>query len=94
MSNTIIPRDKEPGARPSSDDIVRLAGDLDDETVAEVMATGATFADVEQAVMWAIGNAETLAKSGHALSGLSAVVYDILISDPAFVPLDERERGT
>lgn len=68
----------------SSDDVLRLAGDLDNETVVAVIATGATFADVEQAVMWASGEAEELGKSGHPLTGIPAAVYDILASCSRF----------
>lgn len=72
-------------------DVIRLTGDLDDETVVAVIATGATAADIEQAVKWAGGDAEALGKSGYSLTGVPAAVFDILTTCPAFVP-SGRER--
>lgn len=72
----------------SASDVIRLAGDLDDETVVAVIATGATCTDVEQAVKWANGDAEELGKSGHPLIGASAAVFDILMASPAFATPD------
>lgn len=70
----------------SAAEVIRLAGDLDDETVVAVIATGATAADIEQAVKWAGGDAESLGKSGYSLTGVAAAVFDILTTCPAFIP--------
>lgn len=74
----------------SADDVVRLAGDLDAETVISIVETGATYAEFEEAVMWARGEAEQLGKEGYTLTGAAATVYDILVSDPSFVGEAER----
>lgn len=67
-------------------DVARLVGDLDNEVLVSIIETGATYAEVEQAVTWAEGKAEQLGKEGHPLIGAAAMVYDILIRDPAFAP--------
>lgn len=72
-------------------DVLHLAGDLDDAAVAAILATQATYLEIEEAVRWAAGEAEQLGKSGRALSPAAAAVYDILSSDPAFTPPD-RDR--
>lgn len=71
------------------EDAMRLAGELDTETLVAIVATGATYAEVEQAVLWASGDAEQLGKDAHPLTGAAAAVYDILVADPAFAPEGE-----
>ena len=67
-------------------DVTRLAGDLDDATVAAVLATKATYVEIEEAVRWAAGDAEQLGKSGRQLSPAAEAVYDILTADLTFEP--------
>ncbi len=69
-------------------DVTSLAGDLDDATVAAVIATKATYVEIEEAVKWASGDAEQLGKSGRDLSPAAEAVYDILMADPTFEPPD------
>lgn len=70
------------------DDVVRVVGDVEDATIAALLATGASYLELEQAVMWANGDGDHLGKAGHPLTGKAAQAYDILLSDPAFQPLD------
>ena len=70
----------------SRTDVVRLVGDLDDIVVAAILGTGATYVEIEEAVKFAMGDAELLGKTGHQLSPAAAAVYDILMADPAYEP--------
>ena len=78
-------------AKPAHDDIIHLVGDVEDATIVAIEATRASHAEIGEAVKWATGDAEQLGKAGRALSGPAEAVYNILLSDPAFAPLD-RER--
>lgn len=69
-------------------DVVRLAGDIDDATVAAILGTNASYTEIEEAVRWAGGDAEHLGKAGRAPSPAAEAVYDILTSDPTFSPPD------
>lgn len=72
-------------------DVVHLAGDVDDATVAAILGTNASYTEIEEAVRWAGGDAEQLGKAGRGLSPAAEAVYDILTSDPTFSPPD-RDR--
>jgi hypothetical protein len=73
------------------DDIVHLAGDLEDAVISAILQAGATYREVEEAVKWATGDAEALGKEGRQLGAAAKVVYDILVSDPVFLGI-RRER--
>ncbi len=67
-------------------DVTHLTGDIDDATVAAILATKASYVEIEEAVKWASGDAEQLGKSGRGLSPAAEAVYDILMADPTFEP--------
>ena len=67
-------------------DVTHLTGDLEDATVAAILATKATYVEIDEAVKWASGDAEQLGKSGRELSAAAEAVYDILTADPTFEP--------
>ena len=71
------------------DDVVRLIGDLDDALILAIMNTGATYAEIEQAVKWAGGGKDEPVLDGQGLSPTAEVVYDILVTDPSFESEDE-----
>lgn len=62
-------------------EIINLLGDLSDETVLSIMETGATLEDLETALQWISSEDDVMGKSGHALSGPAAAVYDILLAE-------------
>jgi hypothetical protein len=68
------------GQRLTHDDVVALVGDLDDAKVAEILATGATARDVDEAIAWAEEASDVMGKLGKRLGGRAAKVYDILIT--------------
>jgi len=74
----------------SHDDVIHTVGDVDETVVSAIIATGAAYIDVEEAVKWATGDAEQLGKSGRGLSPAGQAVYDILMADPAYAPEAER----
>lgn len=83
---------KRPGtAKLGRADVVLLVGDVEDSLVTAILATGASYAEIEEAAKWAEGNAETLGKTGRTLSPAAEAVYDILVADPTFLGL-KRER--
>lgn len=57
---------------------------LDDSKVAAIAATGATLAEVEEALVWAEGESDVLGKTDHPLSGGAACVYEILTAEEAY----------
>ncbi len=65
----------------------QLVGDVDDAKLTAILELGATWAEIEEAVMWAEGRGETRAKDGHPLTGKVAEIYEILTSD-----LDDESR--
>jgi hypothetical protein len=71
------------------DDVVRLLGDVSDETVAAILASGATHADLEVAYACIMGSDREEGQLGP-LAGGAARIYDILQNEPMFAPLDER----
>jgi hypothetical protein len=74
--------DETSGADPLDAETVRqLCGDVSDETVIAILATGATVAEFEAAVAWLRGQSETMGEAPHALEGPAAQVYDLLIEE-------------
>lgn len=68
-------------------DIRRLCGDISDETVAAILATGGDLAALETALAWAAGDDEHTAERHLAPSGAAGRIYEILAADEEF---DER----
>jgi hypothetical protein len=53
--------------------------------VTAILQTGATYGELEAAQIWAMGDTAELGKDRYELSPAAAAVYDILMSDPAFL---------
>ena len=79
-----MPADPKP-TPPTHEDIIEIVGDLDDATVAAILATGASVAEVEEAARRAGGETNS-ATEIHPLSPSAEAVYDILMTTPAFTP--------
>jgi len=71
------------------DRIVEIVGDIEDIRVAEILATGASEDEIEEAAHWASGMSQPGKTVEHNLVGLAARVYDILTADRTF---EEEER--
>lgn len=72
-------------------EVIHLFGELDDAVVAAILRTGATYAELEEAKIRALGDAADLGKERHEPSPAAAAVYDILMHDPTFLGM-ERDR--
>lgn len=67
------------------DDVKDVVGDLDDVKVAEILATGATPEELEEAAAWASGESDLMGgELERPLSGAVARVYEILVADEEF----------
>jgi hypothetical protein len=73
--------DSKAGPVLSADDLRRLAGPLDDETVAQILKMGATYDEVEIAAGYAAGDGDRYDRLGHELTGRIAEIYEILRTD-------------
>jgi len=73
----------------SRDEIAAIVGPLDDARIAEIIATGATPAELTEAFGWLTRNGEMGAQLRHSLHGTVARLYEILKRDEPRAP-DER----
>lgn len=65
----------------TSDDVIAVLGPVDETLVAEVIATGATQAELAEALAWA-NNDEALIGEGRPLpTGKTAALVDLLVSE-------------
>jgi len=71
----------ERSATISRDDLRRILGDVDDAKIIEILDLKPTLPEVEQAAIWATGDGDVLAKSGHPLAGVASDIVDILTVD-------------
>jgi hypothetical protein len=67
----------------SHDDVAHLVGDLEDSVVATILASGASYLDIEQAVKWLDAGFEGRL-NGHGLTTKGELVCDILLMSGAF----------
>jgi hypothetical protein len=72
---------RHPHAHPTLQEIRELTGIEDPVRAARILETGATFAEIEQALMWARGAGERLGEEERPLGGRIAAVYDILVEE-------------
>jgi hypothetical protein len=72
------------------EDVAHLVGDLDDATIAAVLATGATYEEIEQALRWAGAGPDEPRLNAHGMTPTAELVFDILLRDPAYAE-EERE---
>lgn len=62
----------------SHDDVRGILGDIDEAKIIEILGLHPSLPDLEQAAIWAAGDGDFLAKSGHPLVGVIAEIVDIL----------------
>lgn len=68
------------------EDLKRILGDIDASKLSEILALKPTLAVVEEAALWANGDGDVLAKSGHPLTGVIAKIVDILTAEEESEP--------
>jgi hypothetical protein len=66
------------------DDVVRIAGAIEDEKVAQILAAQPTVEELEEAVAWAKGESDVMGELERPLTGPVAQIYDILTADEEF----------
>ena len=70
------------------DELLRIVGDIDERKALDILALSPTVAEIEEAAVWATGDGDILAKTGHPLTGISAEIFEILTAD------EEEEEPT
>jgi hypothetical protein len=65
----------------SEDELRAAAGNVDDATVIEILNLQPTLAELEEAVVWASGDGDVLARNGHQLAGKVAQLVELLTAD-------------
>ena len=66
------------------EDVMRIAGPLDDESTALILAAQPTAEELEEAVAWAKGETDVMHAAERALKGTVARIYELLTTDEAF----------
>jgi hypothetical protein len=56
----------------------RLGGDILDQTVTAIVATGGSLADLETAMAFVYGESDAMGEERRPLSGAAAEIYDLL----------------
>jgi hypothetical protein len=69
--------------QPTLEEIAALVGGDDATVHTAILATGASLAEIEQAMIMAAGAGEALGEAPHPLEGRVAAVYEILTADEA-----------
>jgi len=62
-------------------ELIHLVGDIDDIRLEQILELTPNVAEVEEAVLWADGQADELEKVGYSLSGKPAAIFEILTAD-------------
>ncbi|MFQ5774971.1 MAG: hypothetical protein ACE5GS_10660 [Kiloniellaceae bacterium] len=66
------------------EEIAEIVGDIDDVKAVAIIATGATVEDLEEALAWAAGESDVMARSRLRGSAVVSAVYDILTAEEEF----------
>ncbi|MFQ5973776.1 MAG: hypothetical protein ACE5Q3_15730 [Alphaproteobacteria bacterium] len=67
--------------RLTHDEIAAVVPDISDAQAAAIIATGATWRQLEEAVAWATGESDVMGELRHRLDATVASVYDILVAE-------------
>lgn len=62
------------------DAVVALVGDLEDAKISEILATGATARDLDEAIAWAESESDVMEKLEKRLDEPAASIYRILMT--------------
>ena len=73
---------------PTRDDVIHLLGDVTDHKVVEILATGASLEQLEEAAAWLAGESDVMGEERLPLTGAAAKVFEIIARDE----LPERQR--
>ncbi|MGH6952878.1 MAG: hypothetical protein ACREGL_01750 [Alphaproteobacteria bacterium] len=70
--------------RLTREDVIHVAGELDDLKLGRILATGATMAELEQALAWSQGESDVMGDARQRLTGRVAELYEILAAEEEF----------
>lgn len=65
----------------TSDDVIAVLGPVDETLVAEIIATGATQAELAEALAWATNDEVLIGDLRPLPTGKTAILVDLLVSD-------------
>jgi hypothetical protein len=65
----------------TSEDVIRLCGEMADWKLSRILASCATTNDLEVAVAWARGEDDVMGEERLPLSGRAAELYEIITAD-------------
>jgi hypothetical protein len=71
----------EHGASLTHDEVVRICGDIEDWKIGAIVSSGASYAELEEAVAWSLGEDDVMGEERKPLTGRVAQVYEILARD-------------
>jgi hypothetical protein len=70
-------------------EIRETLGELEDAELEAILATGATPAELEEALAWAEGESDVMGDMERPLEGRVAAAYTVLITE---APVDDHDR--
>ena len=73
----------------SGHELKLIVGNIDETQVIDILKLQPTVSELEEAVVWATGDGDVLAKEGHPLTGKVADIVEILTADE-----DESPRAS
>ncbi len=62
------------------DEVVALVGDLEDDAIAEIIATGATARDLDEAIAWAESESDVMGELERRMGEATTTIYRILMT--------------
>jgi hypothetical protein len=65
-------------------EVATLVGDVEEATLAAIIAIGASAEELEEALAWANGEDDVMGELERPLAGNVALIYDLLTADEAF----------
>jgi hypothetical protein len=65
----------------SEHELKLIVGNVDETKVVDILKLQPTVSELEEAVVWATGDGDVLAKEGRPLTGRVADIVDILTED-------------
>lgn len=77
--------------QPTRQDIARLFGSVSDETIVEILATEATYGELEEVALRLAQEDDVLGELRRPLVGSAARAYEILVRADDF-PSGDREQ--
>ena len=65
----------------SEHELKLIVGNVDETKVVDILNLQPTVSELEEAVVWATGDGDVLAKEGHILTGKVSDIVEILTED-------------